>query len=42
LAAAQKVFLHRAKMNSLASTGKYDPEMEKGFSISDGGQATQD
>lgn len=26
---AQKVFLHRAKMNSLASLGKYTPEMEK-------------
>lgn len=26
--AAQKIFLHRAKMNSLASLGKYTPEME--------------
>lgn len=29
-AAAQKAFLHRAKMNSLASLGKYSPEMEEG------------
>lgn len=29
LAVAQKVFLHRAKMNSLASTGAYLPEMEE-------------
>lgn len=26
--AGQKVFLHRAKMNSLASLGKYDPSLE--------------
>lgn len=32
LQAAQKVFLHRAKMNSLASLGNYNPEMEKEFS----------
>ena len=32
LEAAQKVFLHRAKMNSLASLGKYSSDMEKGFS----------
>lgn len=32
LAAAQKVFLHRAKMNSLASQGKYSPELEAGSS----------
>jgi fructose-bisphosphate aldolase class I len=42
LGAAQKVFLHRAKMNSLASEGKYNPEMEKGFNTSSGGEATQD
>lgn len=29
VSAAQKVFLHRAKMNSLASLGKYSPEMEQ-------------
>lgn len=29
LEAAQKVFLHRAKMNSLASLGKYSSEMEQ-------------
>ena len=28
---AQKAFIHRAKMNSLASMGKYSPEMEEGF-----------
>ena len=28
--AAQKVFIHRAKMNSLASLGKYTPELEAG------------
>ena len=32
VAAAQKVFLHRAKMNSLASLGKYTPEMEHDLS----------
>lgn len=42
LAEAQKVFMHRAKMNSLATTGKYSPEMEKGFITSEGGEATQD
>lgn len=30
--AAQKVFLHRAKMNSLASLGTYSPEMEQEIS----------
>ncbi len=30
--AAQKAFLHRAKMNSLASLGQYSSEMEAGFS----------
>lgn len=29
VSAAQRVFLHRAKMNSLASMGKYTPEMEQ-------------
>jgi fructose-bisphosphate aldolase class I len=29
VAAAQKAFLHRAKMNSAAALGKYTPEMEK-------------
>lgn len=42
LEAAQKVFLHRAKMNSLASQGNYTLEMEKGFAIAQGGEATQD
>ncbi len=42
LAAAQRVFLHRAKMNSLASQGQYAPELEKGFETSAGGEATQD
>ncbi len=32
VAAAQKVFLHRAKMNSLASQGAYTPDMEKELS----------
>lgn len=27
--AAQKIFIHRAKMNSLASIGDYNPDMEK-------------
>lgn len=40
--AAQKVFIHRAKMNSLASQGKYNSEMEAGFETSKGGEATQD
>lgn len=38
--AAQKVFLHRAKMNSLASQGKYSSEQEKGFETS-GASASQ-
>lgn len=42
LQAAQKVFLHRAKMNSLASAGKYNSEMEKGFIAASGGESTQD
>ncbi len=40
--AAQKVFIHRAKMNSLASQGKYSSDMEAGFAVSAGGEATQD
>ena len=28
-AAAQRAFLHRARMNSLAATGKWQPELEK-------------
>ncbi len=39
---AQKTFLHRAKMNSLASTGQYSEEMEKGFTLGQGGEASQD
>jgi fructose-bisphosphate aldolase class I len=29
VAAAQKALLHRAKLNSAASLGRYKPEMEK-------------
>ncbi len=39
---AQQTFMHRAKMNSLASVGKYSTEMEAGFSAGTGGEATQD
>ncbi len=39
---AQKTFMHRAKMNSLASQGKYSSDMEAGFEVSTGGTATQD
>jgi len=39
---AQQVFLHRAKMNSLASLGKYDPDMEEGFNTSSGSEPAQD
>ena len=42
LLAAQKVFLHRAKMNSLASQGKYTAEMETGFSAESTATVTQD
>jgi fructose-bisphosphate aldolase class I len=42
LAAAQKVFLHRAKMNSLASKGEYSPEMEAEYKPETTGSATQD
>ena len=30
---AQTVFYHRAKLNSLAATGKYDVSMEKEASL---------
>jgi fructose-bisphosphate aldolase class I len=40
--AAQKVFMHRAKMNSLASLGKYSSDLETGFEVSQGGGVTQD
>lgn len=33
--AAQKVFMHRAKMNSLASLGKYSSDMEAGMSAAE-------
>ena len=42
LAVAQKTFLHRAKMNSLASLGKYSEDLEKGFILGQGGEASQD
>ena len=42
LNAAQKTFLHRAKMNSLASIGQYSEELEKGFTLGRGGEASQD
>ncbi len=42
LSVAQKTFMHRAKMNSLASLGQYNEEMEKGFSLGQGGEASQD
>jgi fructose-bisphosphate aldolase, class I len=41
LEAAQKVFIHRAKMNSLASQGKYSPELESGYQASDTASASQ-
>lgn len=41
LAAAQKVFLHRAKMNSLASLGKYSKDLEAGFMASDYASVSQ-
>jgi len=40
--AAQKVFMHRAKMNSLASLGKYFKEMEAEFVPFAGATAGQD
>jgi fructose-bisphosphate aldolase class I len=42
LTEAQKVFMHRAKMNSLASLGKYSKELEQRFVGDSGGQASQD
>ena len=42
LEAAQKIFMHRAKMNSLASQGKYTRELEEGFTAASGATATQD
>ncbi len=42
LSAAQKTFVHRAKMNSLASVGQYSEELEKGFVLGQGGEASQD
>ncbi len=42
LTEAQKVFMHRAKMNSLASLGKYSKNLEQGFAVDAGGQASQD
>jgi fructose-bisphosphate aldolase class I len=42
LANAQKVFIHRAKMNSLASLGTYKSEMEADFTASAAPTATQD
>lgn len=42
LAAAQKVFLHRAKMNSLASMGKYSKELEADFDRGQGAAVSQD
>lgn len=39
---AQKVFMHRAKMNSLASQGKYSSEMESEFSANASATASQD
>ncbi len=42
LEAAQKVFLHRAKMNSLASLGQYSSDMEQNFVPETGATVTQD
>ncbi|MBI3232372.1 MAG: fructose-bisphosphate aldolase class I [Candidatus Doudnabacteria bacterium] len=42
IGAAQKVFLHRARMNSLACLGKYSSEMEKDFTSVQDRQASQD
>ncbi len=41
LPAAQKVFLHRAKMNSLASMGKYSKDLETGFIASSAASISQ-
>lgn len=42
LEAAQKVFLHRAKMNSLASKGEYISDMEQNVAQEAGATVTQD
>ncbi len=42
LSVAQNVFLHRAKMNSLASLGKYSTDMEKDFNVSEAESVSQD
>ncbi|HVY67915.1 MAG TPA: class I fructose-bisphosphate aldolase [Patescibacteria group bacterium] len=42
LAAAQRVFLHRAKMNGLASLGRYSPQLEDGFAPQGAATASQD
>lgn len=42
LEAAQKVFLHRAKMNGLASLGQYASDMEQNFVAEAGATVTQD
>lgn len=42
LAAAQKVFLHRAKMNSLASKGEYVASMEQSAAQDAGATTSQD
>ena len=42
LAAAQKAFLHRAKMNSLASIGQYSAGLESGSTSEIGASVSQD
>ncbi len=42
LEAAQKVFIHRVKMNSLASLGKYSSDMEKDFKADSNASTSQD
>lgn len=42
LTKAQKVFMHRAKMNSLASLGKYAPELESEFKTDESASISQD
>lgn len=42
LALAQKVFLHRARMNSLASLGKYSSQMEQDFAHDTTATTSQD
>ena len=41
LQVAQNVFLHRVKMNSLASQGKYSSDLEAGFEASDTSSVSQ-